>query len=228
MVVFARITPPLRRNPLHTAVRLKLPDQSVSQCPRRPDAPTYREISRLGGFTHNLGRCPSGRSGYRGDQGLEKGRGHDPCCFFSQLSESAFTGSVDGKEVEELSLHRLDLGDVDLEEADRMCLEGFLGRFIASISGSRLMPWRCYQRCGDERVRFGMVHFDTVFGFKPYRSLSSLSGAFDRCIAARMACVVVALPWSTYPITAPEVSGVLDRFHHAMGLNTWTSELEFD
>ena len=32
---------------------------------------------------------------------------------------------------------------------------------------------------------------------------SSLSGAFDRCIAARMACVVVALPWSICPITSP-------------------------
>jgi hypothetical protein len=42
------------------------------------------------------------------------------------------------------------------------------------------------------------------------RSLSSLSGAFDRCIAVRMACVVVALPWSICPITSPEVSGQLD------------------
>jgi hypothetical protein len=42
------------------------------------------------------------------------------------------------------------------------------------------------------------------------RSLSSLSGAFDRCIAVRMACVLVALPWSICPITSPEVSAQLD------------------
>jgi hypothetical protein len=35
-------------------------------------------------------------------------------------------------------------------------------------------------------------HFATVFWFKPYRAAKSLSGAFDRCIAARIACVVVA------------------------------------
>ncbi|WP_397400597.1 hypothetical protein [Phenylobacterium sp.] len=32
---------------------------------------------------------------------------------------------------------------------------------------------------------------------------SSLSGAFDRCIAARTAYVVVALPWSIWPIGPP-------------------------
>jgi hypothetical protein len=39
-------------------------------------------------------------------------------------------------------------------------------------------------------------HLATVFWFSPYRAANALSGAFDRCIAARMMCVVVALPWS--------------------------------
>jgi hypothetical protein len=37
-------------------------------------------------------------------------------------------------------------------------------------------------------------HLATVFWFKPYCAASSLSGAFDRCIAAQMDCVVAALP----------------------------------
>lgn len=37
-------------------------------------------------------------------------------------------------------------------------------------------------------------HLATVFGLRPCCAANSFSGAFDRCIAARMACVVVALP----------------------------------
>ena len=37
-------------------------------------------------------------------------------------------------------------------------------------------------------------HLATVLWFSPYRAASSLSGAFDRCIAVRTACVVVAQP----------------------------------
>ena len=38
------------------------------------------------------------------------------------------------------------------------------------------------------------LHLATAFGLTPYRSLSASSEAFDRCIAIRMAFVVVALP----------------------------------
>src|SRR5690606_19904652 len=37
-------------------------------------------------------------------------------------------------------------------------------------------------------------HFATVLGLMPYSRLSCASEACDRCIAARTACVVVALP----------------------------------
>ena len=47
------------------------------------------------------------------------------------FSEGEFAGPVDRHEEEELSLRRLDLGDVDVEEADRVCFEGFLGRLVA-------------------------------------------------------------------------------------------------
>src|SRR5579871_4693573 len=53
------------------------------------------------------------------------------------------------------------------------------------------------------KLRF--LHLATVLRFRPYLAASSLSGAFDRCIAARTAYVVVALPWSTWPISPPGV-----------------------
>jgi hypothetical protein len=37
---------------------------------------------------------------------------------------------------------------------------------------------------------------------------STLTEAFDRCIAARIACVVVALPWSIWPHS---LSGMRDQ-----------------
>ena len=46
-------------------------------------------------------------------------------------------------------------------------------------------------------------HFATVFGLIPYRRLNSAIEACDRCIAARTACVVAALPWSIWPIAPP-------------------------
>ena len=48
-------------------------------------------------------------------------------------------------------------------------------------------------------------HLATVFRFSPYRAARSLSEAFDHCIAARTACVVVALPWIIWPIAPPDV-----------------------
>ena len=140
-------------------------------------------------------------------------------------------------------MRRLDLGDVYVEEADRIGLERFLGRLVAfdfrqpadAVALIAAMQGRTRQvrdgglqgieaiverqkrvsaeSHGDglflavktvERGSFGPIgaswtkvllfHFATVLGLMPWRSASSLAVAFDRCIAARMACVVVALP----------------------------------
>lgn len=56
--------------------------------------------------------------------------------------EGKLRGSVDGDEEMELSLFGSDLGDVDVEEADRLGLNFFLGCLSPPVSGSRLMPWR--------------------------------------------------------------------------------------
>src|SRR5262245_50349308 len=47
------------------------------------------------------------------------------------------------------------------------------------------------------KARF--LHLATVFALRPCWAANSLSGAFDRCIAARTACVLVAQPWSICP-----------------------------
>ena len=44
--------------------------------------------------------------------------------------------------------------------------------------------------------------------------------ACDRCIAALMACVVLALPCSTCPIVPPVMIVQYNRSHHTPGLNT--------
>lgn len=53
--------------------------------------------------------------------------------------------------------------------------------------------------CTKERLR----HFATVLGFSPCCAASSLGEAFDRGSAALTACVVVAQPCRTCPITPP-------------------------
>ena len=56
--------------------------------------------------------------GDRFDKGRQEGRRGHAVCFFSELGEGEFAGPVDGHEEEELSLRGLDLGEVDMEEAE--------------------------------------------------------------------------------------------------------------
>ncbi|EZQ13534.1 hypothetical protein CF98_27020 [Halopseudomonas bauzanensis] len=77
--------------------------------------------------------------------------------FGIELSEGELGRAVDGREQAQLALGRLDIGDVDMEVADRVACEPFLVGLSPSISGSRLIPCRCRQRCSEERVRCGIV-----------------------------------------------------------------------
>ena len=86
----------------------------------------------------------------------QEGCGRDPVAF-SSVREGELRGPVDGDEQIEFALLGPDLGDVDVEEADRIGLNFCLAGLSPSTSGSRQMPWRCRQRCKDERVRCGMV-----------------------------------------------------------------------
>ena len=74
-----------------------------------------------------------------------------------QLDEGELRSAVDGNEHVQLALLGAHLGHVDVKEADRIGLELLLRRLSPSTSGRRPMPWRCRQRCKDERVRCGIV-----------------------------------------------------------------------
>ena len=90
-----------------------------------------------------------------------------PLGLAMKFDEDEFARSIDGDEHVELAFGALHLGDIDVEEADRIALELGLDRLSPSISGRRLMPWRCRQRCKDERVSFG------IEGCSAYRQSSS-------------------------------------------------------
>lgn len=67
---------------------------------------------------------------------------------------------------------------------------------IASSSALSTVERTAFGPIGASCTKARLLHLATVFGFRPYWAASSLSGAFDRCIAARTAYVVVALPRS--------------------------------
>jgi hypothetical protein len=77
-----------------------------------------------------------------------------------QLDESELRGPVNGDQKIELALSGLHLGDVDMEEADRIRLELLLRDFLASDvrqASDAMALEAAMQRCSDDRVRFGMV-----------------------------------------------------------------------
>ena len=62
------------------------------------------------------------------DQSFEEGRGRGPSRLLDQLHEGELAGAIDGDIEIELAFGGLDLGDVDMEIADRISLELFLRR----------------------------------------------------------------------------------------------------
>jgi hypothetical protein len=73
-----------------------------------------------------------------------------------ELGEGELRGPVDGYEEVDPALLGADLGDVEVEVAERVGLRLRTG-LSPSVSGNREMPWRLRQRCSAERVRCGMV-----------------------------------------------------------------------
>ena len=91
------------------------------------------------------------------DQRLQEVRGHAHGGFLVQLDEGELGGPVDRHEQVEPAFLSTDLGNVEVEVADRIGLDLRLSGLSPSTSGRREMPWRCRQRCSDERVRCGSV-----------------------------------------------------------------------
>ena len=76
----------------------------------------------------------------------------------AEFDKGELRGPVDGDKEIELALGGSNLRDVDMEIADRIGLELPLGRGLAfDLGAASRTPWRCKQRCNDERVRCGMV-----------------------------------------------------------------------
>ena len=67
--------------------------------------------------------------GNRRDQSFEEDRGGGPSCLLNQSHKGELAGTINGYIEVELAFSGLDLGDVDVEIADRIRLELFLRRF---------------------------------------------------------------------------------------------------
>ena len=68
---------------------------------------------------------------YSGDQGFEEAHGSWPIGLLVQLDEGELGGSVDRHEEVELAFLGANLGDIDVEVADRVGLELALVRCVA-------------------------------------------------------------------------------------------------
>jgi hypothetical protein len=73
---------------------------------------------------------------------------------FVYPDESELRGPIPCHKQVELALLCANLGDIDMEVADRIALEWLRSGLIA---GKRLIPWRCKHRCNDERVSCGII-----------------------------------------------------------------------
>ncbi|MCP1909540.1 hypothetical protein J2R96_002020 [Bradyrhizobium elkanii] len=58
------------------------------------------------------------------------------------MHEGELAGAIDGGIQVELAFSGLQLGNVDVEIADRISLNFFFEGLLPSTSGNRLMPWR--------------------------------------------------------------------------------------
>ena len=65
--------------------------------------------------------------------------------------------------------------------------------------------------CGTKHLG-NIRHFATVFELRLYCAASSLAVAFDRCIAALITCVVVALPCNICPIISPSQLWLVNHY----------------
>jgi len=84
-----------------------------------------------------------------------------------------------------------DCGLQRVEAVQRMASEG---DDRASSWAVSTVEWTTFEPMGASCAKARLRHLATVFWLSPYCAASSLSVAADRCIAARMAYVVVVLP----------------------------------
>lgn len=99
--------------------------------------------------------------------GLEQRRsrssqGDPPCQLCRPIGLRQIAGAVDAEQHVKLAFRCLHLGDIHVEEADRISLEALPFRLTPSASSRRDMPWRYRQRCCAERVRAGWLGVEAI------------------------------------------------------------------
>lgn len=96
--------------------------------------------------------------GNSGDQGDQEGRGRQPASALHQPHEGEFSRPINGDEQVQIAFSGLNIGDIYVEEADRVGLELFLRLLVARDRGLSAdpVPLQRY-RCSDERVRCGIA-----------------------------------------------------------------------
>lgn len=66
------------------------------------------------------------------DERLQEGAGHGPISAFVQLGEGVFGCPVDGHPKVQLAFDGANFRDIDMEEANRISLEGLLAGLVAA------------------------------------------------------------------------------------------------
>lgn len=95
---------------------------------------------------------------YDVDQITQEVRGYAPCLPLMQLGISKLRGPVDGNEQVQFAFFRMHLGNVDVEVADRVLLEGFLFGLLTYVrQPTDTMPLEATMQGRPGQVRNGWL-----------------------------------------------------------------------
>ena len=97
-------------------------------------------LGQLGELDTVIGQHGVGEVRASGDKRFQEGAGRGSIGFRVQLGEGVFGRSIDGHEEVQLAFFGPHLGDIDVEEADRVDFEGLLARPVALNLGQAADP----------------------------------------------------------------------------------------
>lgn len=104
-----------------------------------------------------VGQDRMDRVGNGCDQGDKEAQAITRLAFSTSCTKANSARPINRYKQVELTFGGLNLGDVNVDEADRIGFEPLLRLLVALDLRCGLMPYRCRQRCKDERVRCGIV-----------------------------------------------------------------------
>lgn len=112
---------------------------------------------RIGEVCAVIGEHRVDAARHSGSEVAQQVRGDPTGGFFVQLEEGELRGPVDRDQQVELALLGSHLGQIDVEVPMGYAFHFARTGLSPSTSGNRLMPWCFRQRCGEARVRCGIV-----------------------------------------------------------------------